>query len=335
MTETRSDPERERRPPEASLQAPTALAQAHPWLRPMWILVAVGSAAILLEALQKLDGPLSASLLAASSFLGAGLTVAGAALLAGGLLGFVFGIPRALQGHSEGSIQGVVYLPNTNLEQISDWLTKILVGIGLIQLKSLPEWFVRVNKYLAGAFLDGPRSESFVAALLVYWAAFGFLLGYLFTRVLLPGVLRRADAEALEKSVRRVAAEAEKSVRRVAAEATLEGLMHSSLYRDGGYAEALSAFEEHLGSAGEPTNARLWLYAACAWGQNYRELQSKGASPAELANARGQALEAVKKTLAIDPAQKSLLSLLLDGSTPGENDLAVFRNDEDFKKLLS
>src|SRR6266508_6277591 len=62
--------------------------------------------------------------------------VAGGAFVAGGLLGFLFGIPRSLAG-PEGSVDGAAaggaYRPNTNLEQISDWLTKILVGVGLVQ----------------------------------------------------------------------------------------------------------------------------------------------------------------------------------------------------------
>ena len=58
--------------------------------------------------------------------------VAGGAFLAGGLLGFLFGIPRSLAVQEGVADQGG-YQPNTNLEQISDWLTKILVGVGLVQ----------------------------------------------------------------------------------------------------------------------------------------------------------------------------------------------------------
>ncbi len=60
---------------------------------------------------------------------------AGASMLGGGLFGFLFGIPRSLQaqkdevaasGREPAAEKPSGYGPNTNLEQISDWLTKIL-----------------------------------------------------------------------------------------------------------------------------------------------------------------------------------------------------------------
>src|SRR5216684_1230684 len=75
-----------------------------------------------------------------------GLLIAGAALAAGVLIGFLFGIPRTQQKEGQksdptiGSQPGVAdgYGVNTNLEQISDWLTKIIVGVGLVQLTVIP-----------------------------------------------------------------------------------------------------------------------------------------------------------------------------------------------------
>src|SRR5262245_38208292 len=78
-----------------------------------------------------------------------GLLLAGGGLLIGGLFGFLFGIPRSLQrpsvkGDGSGGAsdkpegpQSPAYRPNTNLEEISDWLTKILVGVGLTQISRL------------------------------------------------------------------------------------------------------------------------------------------------------------------------------------------------------
>jgi hypothetical protein len=65
-------------------------------------------------------------------------SAAGAAGAVGGIVGFLFGIPRA---RSEASIVEVgatrAFLPNTNLEQISDWLTKTIVGVGLVQFREI------------------------------------------------------------------------------------------------------------------------------------------------------------------------------------------------------
>ena len=59
------------------------------------------------------------------------------AIAIGGLLGFLFGIPRTIQSN-EKTRDEFRQVVNTNLEQISDWLTKILVGVGLTQLNNLP-----------------------------------------------------------------------------------------------------------------------------------------------------------------------------------------------------
>jgi hypothetical protein len=61
--------------------------------------------------------------------LAVGLAVVGAASFAGLLLGFLFGLPKTLERSGKGRLT-----TNTNLDQISDWLTKILVGLGLVQL---------------------------------------------------------------------------------------------------------------------------------------------------------------------------------------------------------
>lgn len=88
-----------------------------------------------------------------------GLLIAGASLAAGLLIGFLFGIPRTLQKESqpsdavkaEGPETGT-YGVNTNLEQISDWLTKIIVGVGLVQLTVIPGKLRGLADYLATAF---------------------------------------------------------------------------------------------------------------------------------------------------------------------------------------
>jgi hypothetical protein len=64
---------------------------------------------------------------------GTALALSAAAFLAGAIPGFVFGIPHMVQG-SASSTSDVHYQSNTNLEQVSDWLTKIIVGVGLVQI---------------------------------------------------------------------------------------------------------------------------------------------------------------------------------------------------------
>src|SRR5258708_423417 len=100
------------------------------------------------------------------SFLGvlSNSALLGAAFISiGALLGFIFGIPRvprsaasaAPQPQPAGGATGAAstsappqddrrLTTNTNLEDISDWLTKILVGAGLAQLAVLPGKLTRL-----------------------------------------------------------------------------------------------------------------------------------------------------------------------------------------------
>ena len=70
-----------------------------------------------------------------------------ACLATGSLFGFIFGVPRAATEPASKTDQATTLTStygaysrlkaNTNMEQISDWLTKLLVGAGLVELKDL------------------------------------------------------------------------------------------------------------------------------------------------------------------------------------------------------
>lgn len=136
--------------------------------------------------------------------LGSGLLIAAASFLLGTLLGFIFAIPKALQNRSgdqggvssavEGLPEGLVYQVNTNLEQISDWLTKILVGVGLVQLARVPEYATRLGQYFKHCLGDADCSPAIAVTLIVGFLAFGFLAGYLVTRIYVTGALKRAES---------------------------------------------------------------------------------------------------------------------------------------------
>lgn len=124
--------------------------------------------------------------------LGGGLVVACAATVVGGALGFLFGVPRVRTGAGGAEPHGS-YAPNTNLEQVSDWLTKVLLGVGLTQLGSLGERLHQLGTALAPALGGGADAVPFSAALVLYFLLLGFLAGWLLTRLALPRVLSGAD----------------------------------------------------------------------------------------------------------------------------------------------
>ncbi|MFD4660016.1 hypothetical protein ACFWP2_30830 [Kitasatospora sp. NPDC058444] len=128
--------------------------------------------------------------------LGGGLVVVGASVVLGGALGFLFGVPRVRGGAGAGAGAGEPqgsYAPNTNLEQVSDWLTKVLLGVGLTQLGSLGERLHDLGTALAPAFGGGADAVPFAAALVLYFLVFGFLAGWLVTRLALPQALTETD----------------------------------------------------------------------------------------------------------------------------------------------
>jgi hypothetical protein len=139
-----------------------------------------------------------------ASITAVGIMTAGACLLVGTLIGFLFGLPRTLQrdrrtsnseqeGYSEAEAQEVSYRVNTNLEEISDWLTKIIVGLGLIQLTTVPGKLQQIADSLQIGLGGFPSSSSFAVVILVYFSICGFFLGYLGTRLVVAGALRRAE----------------------------------------------------------------------------------------------------------------------------------------------
>ncbi len=140
---------------------------------------------------------------------GVAYLLAGACLLIGALAGFLFGIPRANSPGEDDSINDRAaevpnndakrqgrYRPNTNLEQISDWLTKILVGVGLTQIRQLPSALDSAAAYI-GTALGTSGGKALSVGILVYFPTAGFLFGFLWTRLFLGAALARADLDAV------------------------------------------------------------------------------------------------------------------------------------------
>lgn len=152
------------------------------------------------------------SLSAFLSMVGEGLLISGASFLVGGLAGFLFGIPRSLEqelqnpsgsaGKNEPEIEKsekIKYRPNTNLEEISDWLTKILVGVGLTQIAAIREGLRRVGAAMGPVLGGSPGGEVFSLGILIYFPVCGFFIGFLWARLTLPRLYVEADVAAAER----------------------------------------------------------------------------------------------------------------------------------------
>jgi hypothetical protein len=108
-----------------------------------------------------------------------------------------FGLPRTLppDGATDPASKDakLPYQANTKLDEISDWLTKILVGAGLTQIATLPEHVQVLARYFAPGLGGTPSSEPFATGTLVYFAVCGFLVVYLWSRLYMAGALALAD----------------------------------------------------------------------------------------------------------------------------------------------
>jgi len=278
-------------------------------------------------------------------------------------MGFLFGIPRSLQQDGNGSAAGGTGTAptesrlrvNTNLEQISDWLTKILVGVGLTQIKDLRPrlWSV------AGEVAPGlGNSKVVAAAVMINFSIWGFFVGYLLTRLFLARAFANAEGQALVAQEEKAFDLTQKGAYVTAAQQfadaiaqltpgappeqrqrLYEGYIYNLLYAPGGYKEAVRAATEYIASPANPASGRVWAYLSAAYGQQYTEDKQNGVMGDALSATEKKALEAVKEALRLDPRLKSLLRTLWDPTdttklADEENDLEVFHGSAEFKKLL-
>lgn len=128
----------------------------------------------------------------------AGFFWALACLAVGSLFGIVFGVPReATRAPGTGTAPAPGLRANTNMDEISDWLTKLLVGAGLVELKSIPSGLAAFAKYVADSLPSYSRPatamESIAASLILYFLVEGFIGGYLITRVFFQIVFQLSD----------------------------------------------------------------------------------------------------------------------------------------------
>lgn len=118
-------------------------------------------------------------------------------LAGGALVGFIFGVPRWVQ--AAGTVERARYEPNTNIEQLSDWLTKILIGVGLVEIHELgnviasaAEIFARGAMPRPGRGTNQEEAQAFATGIIVYFVIAGIIQGFLLTRMFLTRAWQQA-----------------------------------------------------------------------------------------------------------------------------------------------
>ncbi|HEY2452126.1 MAG TPA: hypothetical protein VGI71_05830 [Scandinavium sp.] len=133
-----------------------------------------------------------------------------ACLAVGAAIGFLFGIPRAGSKNTPNAKVGNQTAaltptaatddyqgrPNTNLEEVSDWLTKIIVGLTLVNVRVIGHHLMGLSHRVAASMGDKIPANSLVSlalALILGFTTIGFLCGYLYTRLFLQGAFQRSN----------------------------------------------------------------------------------------------------------------------------------------------
>lgn len=106
----------------------------------------------------------------------------------GSLLGFLFGMPRAVVAPStieeNDSDAPRSYHPSTNLEQVSDRLTKILIGVGLVELRQIGGTLAAMGRSVVSSLKNTPLGTELVTqVVIVSFLIFGFIASFLWTRI--------------------------------------------------------------------------------------------------------------------------------------------------------
>lgn len=204
------------------------------------------------------------------------------AALGAGLIGFIFGVPFARDSKDDavretavalgvdGKRSAPTYRPNTSLEQIADWLTKILVGVGLVEMQQAPYTLHRLVLYLTPGLGQGPQAEAFVTAVLIFFSVSGFLFGFLWARLYLRRWLIDVDGDLIEK------------LSRFDADAKAYSLTTRQLERHEDEDEVSSdQLDEAISKASSTARARIFDLAKAAsedWNSSdYAEIKNPGA----------------------------------------------------------
>jgi len=121
-------------------------------------------------------------------------------------LGFIFGVPTiitqgpgtsptdpATQQNTDANKKAEkIVQANTNLTQISDWLTKVIVGAGLVELTKIPGVIEKAAQKMAGGLAITNTNLAFATVfsggILVVFLTYGFVFGYLTMRIILTEI---------------------------------------------------------------------------------------------------------------------------------------------------
>ncbi|MDR6846678.1 pYEATS domain-containing protein [Flavobacterium granuli] len=117
-----------------------------------------------------------------------GLTLGITAFISSFFLGTLFGMPKRNNKKEKNNSL------NNSLLDISDWLTKIIVGLVLVNLKEIPDYIISFGEYIRIASkYDSQLLNIYTIGILFYFGFLGLFIGYNYMRLVLSNKYKFAD----------------------------------------------------------------------------------------------------------------------------------------------
>jgi hypothetical protein len=125
-------------------------------------------------------------------------------------VGFLFGLPRARYADqaatagadgappTTGNARPSAFLANTNLVKVSDWLTTIVIGLGLVNLAKLGPAASNLRDALQEPLGGSPNAGVIGVATVIVGLLAGMLLTYLWTSTRVRELFEQTETEAAE-----------------------------------------------------------------------------------------------------------------------------------------
>lgn len=136
------------------------------------------------------------------SYVAVGMLTAMAALVTGFLTGFLVGVPRVVSSGQARARAGGTFSPSTNLAEISDWLTKLLLGAGLVSLSHLGGPVGDLINQVAGSLHNSTADANAIqaakvtaGAVMIGFTVLGILGGYIVTSTWYQKKMSELDQE--------------------------------------------------------------------------------------------------------------------------------------------
>lgn len=125
-----------------------------------------------------------------------GIILGIAAFVSSFFTGTLFGMPKR-NNEKESD-----YSLNNSLVEISDWLTKIIVGLGLVNLKEIPSYLVSLGEYVrTSSKYDGQLLNIYSIGIVIYFGFLGLYIGYNYMRLVLSNKYKYADDNLIRKEL--------------------------------------------------------------------------------------------------------------------------------------